>query len=219
MKPIDQYTDNMKEYEIISHKLNYVKHEFQNTTREKQRRMLLDSYIFAAISPQTPVRIQEEAFTRFKKGENLKKALASVNYRKNKASYIRETQTRFEIIDHIINLLEKGEVDAAHKNISKNMKGVSTVKASFTLAMLGYQQKACLDTNVLQAAETELKDLYTGVNIQKFDRQTETLLQKAGPELPNHLTNFMKQWIIFDAERGELTNHKTFFENIGGETQ
>lgn len=214
MKPVDQYHKHMEKYEVISHKLETAKQKFERSDRETQRRLLLDSYIFATISVQTPVDIHEDAFRRIKEGEKLEDALASVNYRKNKASYIRETETKFEVIDHVINLLEKEEVNAAHKNISKNFKGVGTVKAAFTLAMLGYKNKACLDTNVLNAADIDRKQIYNGVKIEKYDRQCNAVLDKAGLELPDRLSNFMKQWIIFDAQRESFTNHNIFFESI-----
>lgn len=214
MEPIQQYRKHEEKYGKIAAQLKTVKETFLNTDRERQRRLLLDSYIFAAISVQTPVDIHEDAFERIKDGEDLESALASVNYRKNKASYIRETETMFEQIDRAINALEKGKVHAAHRIIAEEFKGVSTVKAAFTLAMLGFTEKACLDTNVLRKSGIDRGEAYTGLVIQKYEDQIRTALDVAGPELPESLPSFLKQWIVFDAQRGEFTDHSVFFSNL-----
>ena len=72
--------------------------------------MLLDSYIFSVLSVQTPVDIHEEAFRSIKGGSEYEEAMSSVNYWKNKVSYIRETEVKFEEIDEAINLLESTEL-------------------------------------------------------------------------------------------------------------
>jgi len=154
--------------------------------------MLLDSYIFAVISVQTPLDIHEQAFHSYIKGDReLENSdMKKVNYWKNKTSYIRETETRFEEIDTAIELLEQGKIDKAHRQIADHFKGVSTKKAGFTLAMLGFEQKMCIDTNVRQIAGLTEEQEYTGVVIDKYEAQCKEIRDKF-PKLSDKLTPFM----------------------------
>lgn len=213
------FEEHRDQYREIQGKLKRVNQKFRSGDRELQRRMLLDSYIFAVLSVQTPVPIHEDAFKQIKSGEELETAMSSVNYWKNKASYIRETEVKFEKIDKAIDQLLSGEIDAAHRTIADHFKGVSTVKASFTVAMLGFTSKACTDTNVLTAGNLDREDAYTGVIIQKYNEFVEKSFEEIDPELYESApSTFINQWVIFDSVRGEVSHHDVFFENVGDMT-
>ena len=217
-RPKTFYRDNINKYLNIKDNLEHVNDKFLNSGRETQRRMLLDSYIFAVISVQTPVDIHEDAFKAIKKGVDYEDALSSVNYWKNKVSYIGETEVKFEEIDEVIELLENGELDKAHRKIVDEFKGVSTVKAGFVLAMLGFEKKACVDTNVLTALGIDREDAYNGVVIEKYNKFVNMAFEKIDSGLMSIVpSTFMAQWVIFDAVRGEVATHDVFFENVGVE--
>ena len=213
------FEEHRTQYQKIEDRLKTTRRRFENGDRELQRRMILDSYIFAVLSVQTPVPIHEDAFRQIKSGEDLETAMSRVNYWKNKSAYIRETEVKFEEIDRAINQLLNGEIDEAHRTVADHFKGVSTVKAAFTIAMLGYTEKACTDTNVLTAADLDREDAYTGVIIQKYNEFVETSFKSIDRELYNSApSTFMNQWVIFDSVRGEVSNHDVFFENVGDMT-
>lgn len=217
-EPIDFYEQHEEDYKEISEKLDKVNQKFLNSDRESQRRMILDSYMFAVLSIQTPVSIHEEAFRSIKNGDDYEDAMSSVNYWKNKVSYIRETEVKFEEIDEAIDLLEAGEVDKAQRKVLDEFKGVGTVKSAFTLAMLGFKQKACIDTNVLTALGMDREDAYNGVVIEKYESFCSSAFEEIDSELKSRVdSQFMNQWIVFDAVREEFTNHEVFFDHVGVE--
>ena len=217
-EPIQFYREHRDQYNKISKRLDHVNNKFLDAGQETQRRMLLDSYIFAVLSVQTPVDIHEDAFRSIKSGAELESAMRSVNYWRNKAQYIRETEVKFEEIDRAIELLENGELDKAHRHVADHFKGVSTVKAAFTLAMLGFKDKACTDTNVLTALDMDRDEAYNGVVIEKYNQFCSDAFEQIDPELKSEVdSNFMNQWVIFDAVRGSLSNHDVFFEHVGVE--
>lgn len=211
MNPLNQPL----KYQEIEQQLDKTRELFENSCRSKQRRLLIDSYVFAAISVQTPVDIHEAAFKRYKNGESLEDALESVNYNKNKASYIKTTRARIAAIDQVINHLENNDINKAHRVIVNRFKGVGTVKAAFTLAMLGYKSRACIDTNVLNAAGIDRDHMYNGVVIEKYNAFCDSVFEQVLGDLYKGLSRFMAQWMVFDRVRGEVTTHKTFFEHLG----
>lgn len=218
MKPLEFYQQHKEEYDKISKRLDRVNERFLDSDQETQRRMLLDSYIFAVLSVQTPVDIHEEAFRSIKVGSEYEDAMESVNYWKNKVSYIRETEVKFEEIDEAIKLLENGKTDEAQRLLMDEFKGVGTVKSAFTLAMLGFKDKACIDTNVLTALGMDREDAYTGVVVQKYNDFVDEAFSSIDEELKEEVdSKFMNQWVIFDSVRGNLTDHEVFFNNVGVE--
>ena len=217
-RPKTFYRDNIDKYMQIKQNLESVNDKFLSSGREIQRRMLLDSYIFAVISVQTPVDIHEDAFKAIKTGADYEDALSSVNYWRNKVNYIRETEVKFEEIDKVIDLLEEGKLDEAHRKLVDEFKGVSTVKAGFVLAMLGFEEKACIDTNVLTALGIDREDAYNGVVIDKYNKFVDMAFDKIDSGLMSIVpSTFMAQWVIFDAVRGEVATHDLFFDNVGVE--
>lgn len=212
--PFEHYTEHRSTYFGVIFKLDAVKTSFQTADRKTQRRMLLDSYIFAAISVQTPLDIHEQAFhTYVNNGRKLEnKDMKKVNYWKNKTQYIRETETRFEAIDNTIDLLMDGKIDKAHRKIVDTFKGVSTKKAAFTLAMLGYTEKMCIDTNVRQMAGLSEEEEYTGVVIDRYESQCSKVRDRF-PQLSEELAPFMVQWVLFDSIRESVTTHQEFLNH------
>lgn len=213
-QPFKHYDHNRETYSGISGKLDAIKGEFLEAEKNVQRRMLLDSYIFAVISVQTPLDIHEQAFHSYITGdrelenEDMKK----VNYWKNKISYIRETEVKFEQVDQAIELLEDGKIDQAHRHIADHFKGVSTKKAAFTMAMLGFKSRMCIDTNVKQMAGLTDEQEYTGVVISKYEKQCKEIRSKFG-DLNKELSPFMVQWVLFDSIRESVTLHREFLNH------
>lgn len=218
MKPIDFYREHKEEYSKISERLDKINNKFLDADQETQRRMLLDSYIFSVLSVQTPVDIHEEAFRSIKNGSDYEDAMGSVNYWKNKVSYIRETEVKFEEVDRAIKLLEESRTDEAQRLLIDEFKGVGTVKSAFTLAMLGFKDKACIDTNVLTALGMDREDAYTGVVVEKYNSFVDEAFKSIDEELKDRVgSSFMNQWVIFDSVRDEFTDHKVFFDHVGVE--
>jgi len=141
------------------------------------------------------------------------KEMKKVNYWKNKTEYIRETETRFREIDKVLELINEGEIDKAHRRIADSFKGVSTVKGAFVLAMLGFKQKMCIDTNVRQIAGIKPENLYDGVIINKYDAQCRKIRSRFS-DLNEEVDPFIVQWVLFDTIRDSRTDHKEFLDHL-----
>ena len=211
---LQHYRDNKFAYEHVRRQLERVRRKFENGNKELQRKMLRTSHRFAVLSIQAPVDRHEAAFKQLEGMENAEKdPLRSLNYWKNKAEWIKDLDGCHETIDSVIDSLLEGDLDTAHKTLIDDVKGVGAVKAAFTIAMLGFTGKMCLDTNVQQAASID--EVYSGVVVDKYEKQCETVL--AAFSTLSHrdgldLDPFMVQWVLFDYRRGEVSLHKPYFD-------
>lgn len=209
----NHYRRNADTYADIQARLSDTRETFLSADRETQIRMLQKSHSFAVISVQTPVHIHENAFVRLWDGnpeENLPEALESVNYKNNKADYIRHSLNT-EKWNDVVDMLENGQIDAAHKFILDEMKGVGPAKAPFVLSMLGFDEKMCIDSNVIAAMG--LDKHVTTVVVEKYDKICRSLRDKM-PTLRDEVSPFLWQWIVFDWQRGEISLHETFYETL-----
>lgn len=202
-------TQHKKHYDIVELNLKDTHREFKHADQERRREMLLGSYKFAAISVQTPVAIHERAWTALMGGTDYAEALKEVNYWRNKAKWMRETESRFEHIDNVLKRLDQGNVKEAQQLIVNHFKGVGLKKSAFTLAMLGYTDMFCIDTNVRQAAGVTFE--YTGKKVDVYHDTVDDIVDTYS--IVNR-DPFLIQWSLFDAMRGEPYKHNTFFKHI-----
>lgn len=215
----NHYRRNSNQYDKIRTNLSNAQKTFMSSPRSDQIRMLQKSHSFAVISVQTPVAIHEQAFTDVWQNvdegtppeHNIGEALTSVNYRNNKEEYIRHSLNHGNLWDRVADMLESGDVDEAHKFILDEMKGVGPAKAPFVLAMLGFEEKMCIDANVISAMG--LDEHVSTVVVEKYDAICDKLRDKM-PTLKSLTTPFMWQWIVFDWQRDEISHHETFFNVV-----
>lgn len=212
----NHYRRNANDYAEIEDRLERTREAFLSSPKDEQIRMLQKSHSFAVISVQTPVHIHEDAFTSLWENDtplaDLEDALSSVNYLNQKNEYITHSLENGHLWARVVSMLESGEIDAAHKFILDEMKGVGPAKAPFTLAMLGFTEKACIDANVINAMGLD-KHVSTVV-VEKYDAIVESLRDKM-PTLKEETTPFLWQWVTFDYQRGEISKHKTFYQVVG----
>jgi thermostable 8-oxoguanine DNA glycosylase len=182
--------------------------------------MLQQSHSFAVISVQTPVDIHEDAFTQLwaddKPLANIDEALSSVNYRNNKTDYIRHSLTHAHLWADVVEMIEDGDIDKAHKYVLDTFKGVGPAKAPFTFAMLGFTSKACIDANVINVFD--LDEHVSTVVVEKYENIVESLREKT-PTLSEKLSPFMWQWAVFSYQRqgvsGSPDMHDAWFKVLG----
>jgi thermostable 8-oxoguanine DNA glycosylase len=211
----NHYRRNADTYDEIRGRLAETRDKFLTADKSEQIRMLQKSHSFAVISVQTPVHIHEEAFTELWDGgdplDSLDEALSSVNYRNNKADYIRHSLENGHLWADVAHMLELDRVDEAHKFVLDTFMGVGPAKAPFTFAMLGYTEKACIDANIVSLMG--LDDHVSTVVVDKYDAIVESLRDKM-PTLKSETSPFLWQWVCFDYERGEISTHDTFFNVV-----
>lgn len=211
----NHYRNNRDTYEQIGARLFKTRKRFLNASRIEQIKMLQKSHSFAVISVQTPVDIHENAFTELWQNgtpeSDIENALESVNYKNNKKDYITHSLENSGKWDTVCDMLENGNIDTAHKFILDNMKGVGPAKAPFVLAMLGFEEKMCIDANIINAFD--LDGHATTVVVEKYDKLCKSLRDKM-PTMRDMTTPFMFQWITFDYQRDEISTHDTFYETL-----
>jgi thermostable 8-oxoguanine DNA glycosylase len=219
MHAVNHYRKNRSEYDQIDSQLDKTRNQFFSSNRSEQIRMLQKSHSFAVISVQTPVHIHENAFRKLWQNDeplnNIEEALQSVNYRNNKEDYIRHSINNSHLWADVTDMLENDKVDKAHKFIIDNMKGVGPAKAPFTLAMLGFKSKACIDGNIIDTMGLE-KHVNTVV-VEKYDNIIEELRNKM-PTLKKLTSPFLWQWVVFSYTRNGVSGapdmHEVWFDMI-----
>lgn len=209
----NHYRKNRDTYDMIDTRLFKTRKRFLDVSRDEQITMLQKSHSFAVISVQTPVNIHEEAFTElWGRGvitqNHTKEALSSVNYKNNKTDYIMHSMSHEGLWYEVCDMLENNEIDTAHKFILDNFKGVGPAKAPFVLSMLGFEEKMCIDTNIVKAFD--LDGHATTVVVEKYEKLCQSIRDKM-PTMRDMTSPFMFQWVCFDYQRGEISTHDTFY--------
>lgn len=209
----NHYRNNRDTYDKISARLFQTRKRFLQSSRDKQIDMLQKSHSFAVISVQTPVPRHEEAFTLLWENDqprrDIENALTSVNYKNQKYGYIMHSLNNPNMWETVADMLENDNIDTAHKFILDNMKGVGPAKAPFVLSMLGFEEKMCIDTNIVNAFG--LDGHAKTVVVETYDNLCQSIRDKM-PTMRDMTTPFMFQWVTFDYQRDEISTHDTFYE-------
>lgn len=229
--PIDQmravlhYRKHRDTYNTIQGRLLAARRSFLAADREEQALRLVKAHTWSVISIQTPVHIHESAFEQLwadadtidEMLQNLDNgALDSVNYKNNKADYIREFATSPDDQRAVAEFLAEGRLDAAQKYIIDNVKGVGTVKAPFMLGNNGFTEKMCLDANVINLMGIDKPNTVVVERYNKLCRQ----VAESFPALNKMLDEYLLQWVIFDYKRNKdgradgPSKHTVWFDEI-----
>lgn len=179
--------------------------------------MLQKSHAFAVISVQTPVSVHEKAFRNlFANGapqslDEVRDSIKSCNYFKQKSRYVWDSLQRSDDWKEVARMLVKGELDDAHKFILDEFMGVGPAKAPFVLSMLGFTEKMCVDTNVMQAVDAERP---TTVVVEKYENIVSDIMSHFPTLVSEAGSPFMFQWALFDYQRNDMSTHDIFFTEV-----
>jgi|APHM01.1.fsa_nt_gi hypothetical protein len=212
------FRNNHEHYVKVRARLSAIHQKFMEASMSEKVLMLQKSHAFSVISIQARVQEHEQAFKQlFANGlphteQEILNSIDNVIYYNNKASYIWDSLTNGKEWEKIARLLMNDDVDKAHKRMIDNIRGLSTVKAPFCLAMLGFTEKMCIDTNIANLMGIEKP---TTVVIERYNQTVESLKSKFQTLVKETKDNFMFQWVLFDYVRNELTLHDTFFNELG----
>jgi thermostable 8-oxoguanine DNA glycosylase len=215
----NHYRNHRDTYNQIGATLFKTRKRFLESSYSEKIVMLQKSHSFAVISVQTPVDIHEKAFAELwrdhDKGRpiewNIDDALDSVNYKNNKKEYIMHSINHGNLWARVAEMLEDNNINEAHKFILDNMKGVGPAKSPFVLSMLGFEEKMCIDTNIVNAFD--LDGHVSTVVVEKYDNICQSLRDKM-PTLRDMTTPFLFQWVTFDYQRGNISTHDVFYETL-----
>ena len=218
MLATNHFRNNNSHYTHVSAQLSATKQKFADSTIGEKVRLLQKSHAFAVLSVQTPVSAHERAFRNlFANGlplseKEIRDSINMTNYYKNKASYIWDSLQSGRKWEKVATMLTNGNVDQAHKFTLDEFLGVGPAKAPFVLAMLGFTEKMCIDTNVQQVANvdrpnTVVVDKYEKI-VQSVKDSFKTLARETG-------SSFLFQWALFDYQRNDLSSHRIFYKEMG----
>jgi len=216
----DHYDQHADLYDYIQGRLDATRQRFMQGDRGVKWQMLDKSATFAILSANTRVRFHEAGFVDLMgltspTEDEIADVLHENNimYHNNKARYIYENR-RDADRGAIISALEAGEIDKAHRLITEEYLGLSYMKAAFTLAMLGFDRKMCVDTNVAQNVGLEGK---VGANLKNIGQYEDLCkeVREVYQDLNECVSNFIWQWATFSQFRGEVTTHDPFFLSVG----
>ncbi|AGM11591.1 endonuclease III [Halogranum tailed virus 1] len=213
----NHFRRNRTHYRKVRNELLFTRKKFENSDMSVKVEMLQKSHAWAVLSVQTPVNVHEKAFRNlFANGlplsvSEIRDSIKSCNYYKNKADYIMDSLQSGREWEKVANLLMSDELDKAHKFVLDNFKGVGPAKAPFVLAMLGFTEKMCIDTNVMQATGTERP---TTVVVEKYEAAVDEIKSHFPTLVEETGSSFLFQWALFDYQRGDTSDHKVFFKEV-----
>jgi len=207
--PLQHYQNHVETYNKINDKLEKVNEKFHRGTAAEKRSMIRTAHRFAVLSIQANVEKHEEAFKELEGMPAEDNAVQTLNYWKQKMDWINDLDGKTHVLDSVAEQLAENNTDKAHKLLIDNVKGLGAKKAAFTLAMLGFTGKMCLDTNLQQVAEID--DVYSGVVVNKYEKQCSDVIKQFKDLRTETGNKFMTQWVLFDYQRDEISEHKCFF--------
>jgi hypothetical protein len=218
------FDDHRATYETIYDRLYRTNMVFWGGSDADRMEMLQKSYVFAVYSINTTVERHEPAYVEtvehyeetgaWPDRDGLARIMHenSVLYHNNKARLMDRALSDATLWADLLWTLTEQGLDAAHQFALDRVPYIATAKAPFLFAMLGFTDKMCLDTNVLQATgirgNPDIKDAAT------YDDLTGFVL-RLYDSLSSFLTPFMVQWVVFDMNRGNVSEHLPFFGSLG----
>lgn len=222
-KPYSHYDSNRETYEYISDRLERTRDIFETADPEIRSELLRHSTEYAIISVQTNVENHEPAFID-SRGVTGQDKLADifadhvVQYHNNKARYISENRENVDF-DKLADLLVHGYVDVVHEKLADQCLGLGSAKAAFSLSMLGFTSKICVDSHTANQAGLD-RYASSDTSIDEYRTLSQKVLDTF-TELTNMVTPFVYQWVLFDADRGGVELHDPYYlwvETVTGDS-
>lgn len=207
---VSHYRTYAETYDRIWSNLDAIYERFEAADRREKTAYLKLSYVSAVLSIKTRVSLHEEAMERLMAGDSLETAIESVNYHRQKRKYMRRSLRDDRVWKKLVSTLESGDVDRAHEIALDRLDYIGTVKAPFLLAMLGYTEKMCFDSNVVRV--TGLDDHPSTSDVREYERMCRKLRGEF-PVLSEEIDPFHPHWIIFDWQRYASTDEDNASED------
>lgn len=216
---IDNWFENhANDYQTVLGRLNATREVLMRGPLSHAADLLERSYVFAVLSIKTERDRHERAFTAHYAGElTLKEAALETVYGGNKKNWLRRTfdSTDWESLAMAVRAhVRAGRYAELLDTVVDNLVGVAHRKAAFMLAMSGLYQYGCIDSNVARYAGLE-EDEGNSLEFNSAEDYLETsreIFDSVGTD--GDWPPFVKQWAIYDNERGEHARHMAFYREI-----
>jgi hypothetical protein len=217
MNDINQWFDGHRaDYETVLGRLNRTRMTLLEGSVGEAADILEKSYVFAVLSIRTERERHERAFTAYFAGDaTLKEAALMTVYGGNKKNWLRKTQesTDWESLAEAVRVHARaGRWDMLLEAVVDNLTGVSYRKGAFMLAMSGLYQYGCIDSNVARfAGLDELEDRTRFGSAEEYMTTCGEIFSRVGN---SNWPPFVRQWAIYDMERGEHARHMAFYREL-----
>lgn len=153
-------------------------------------------------------------------------------YGGNKMNWLRSTfdSTDFRMLARAVRSHADAERwDVLLDTVVENLTGVAHRKGAFMLAMAGLHEFGCIDSNVARYADLEEEgdalsfssaeeymnvcdDVFASVPSEVDDSEESSAESPSGDG--DELPPLVKQWAIYDFERGEHARHNAFYAEL-----
>lgn len=206
------FKNHASDYAAVESRLQSVRYDLLYGDSFTAADMLEKSYMFAVLSIKTERDRHERAFTAHYAGDlTRKEAALETVYGGNKKNWIKRTfkSVNWQDLVWVVRThYQNGRTETLLDVVVENLVGVSYRKASFMLAMLGLIEYACVDSNVANYADGEVKRSYTSAG--EYMRACDDIFS----DILGGQDRFIKQWAVYDMERGEHARHNAFFAEL-----
>jgi len=215
----EHYINHEDSYNAVFDRMKRCNDRFRSVDRGEKIHMLKRTYTFAVLSVQTPVDRHESAYEQMWENDEPVRDTADA-VRSNSAGpngkieHIRTTLRKTDMWVNVADLLTNPSADdlnSAHKLLLDEAGFVGPAKVPFMLAMLGFEEKCCIDSNVQDVCDV---DKPTTVVPERYDRSVEKAFRQFDHVLEG-FTAFQKQWILFAAGREQFADHDHFYNSLG----
>lgn len=195
-----------EDYDAVERRLSACRNVMLHGRMDSATWMLKLASVNAVMSIQTSVDRHERAFTMWQAGDrSLKTCLQETTYGNQKYGWVSESLATFDFETCVETLRESGHT-AAIEYLVDNFKGLSYTKASFTLAMVGIWECACLDSHMRKLLDLDAKQSWNFAeayqsDVDKMVEEFDTPFDKP----------FLIQWAVWSWEIGEHRDHMSFY--------
>jgi hypothetical protein len=206
------FENHSQDYAAVESRLQSVKYDLLYGDIHKAADMLEKSYMFAVLSIKTERDRHERAFTAHYAGDlSRKEAALETVYGGNKKNWIRRTFDAVQWTDLVWAVrthYKYNRIETLLETVVDNLTGVSYRKASFMLAMLGLTEYACVDSNVANYADRDIETEF--YSAESYMAACDDIFA----DILGGQDRFVKQWAVYDMERGEHARHNAFYAEL-----
>jgi len=221
------FENHATDYQTVLRRLERTRSVLLNGDISDTADVLEKAYVNAVLSIRTDKDRHERAFTAFyanggdtetareTEGEHvrtLEDAALETVYGGNKRDWLRRTfdSTDWTTLARAVRLhAEHGRWATLLDTVVEHLTGVAHRKAAFMLSMSGLYEFGCIDSNVARYAELD-EDEGDALSFNSAEEYMNTCSEVFNT-VPTDLPPFVKQWAIYDFERGEHPRHMAFF--------
>lgn len=219
---IDQwFRDHAADYETVQQRLDRTRAVLLEGDISDAADVLEKSYMFAVLSIRTERSRHERAFTAHYAGDlSRKEAALETVYGGNKKNWIARTfdSTDWEALARAVRAHVRANDRYADllDAVVDQLTGVAYRKGAFMLAMSGLHEYGCIDSNVARYAESSQLIDEEDPERKEFSNAQHymSVCGDVFDSVPTERPPFVKQWAIYDYERGEHARHMAFFHEL-----